>query len=331
MLPFILAGAAIMAGGYGVKKGADAKKDFDTAERIRNRVEGIVERADQALDKVRKEAQAELEGLGALKLKIYKNQVIPFVDQFGKIKNLDFSGDGFQGDLAIPEKEKQEFNELRNAAITTSDLLAGGVGSLGGGGLAGLAAYGGVAWLGTASTGTAIGSLSGVAATNATLAWLGGGSLAAGGFGMAGGMLVMGGIVTGPILAVGGSILASSAAAQKEEAYSNLERAKLYAEEAALAGSTARGIQKRVAEVAGVAAQLSEELDPYLRGLNSLVAVYEKDGKVDYQLLGDSDKENLFKTYSLAVTLKNVIETPILDDSGSLTEASNDQIEDYKQ
>ncbi len=134
MLPFILAGAAIMAGGYGVKKGADAKKDFDTAERIRDRVDGIVKRADQALDKVRKEAQAELEGLGALKLKIYKNQVIPFVDQFGKIKNLDFSGDGFQGDLAIPEKEKQEFDELRNAAITTSDLLAGGVGSLGGGG-----------------------------------------------------------------------------------------------------------------------------------------------------------------------------------------------------
>jgi len=31
-LPFILAGAALAAAGYGVKKGVDAKDDFDTAE-----------------------------------------------------------------------------------------------------------------------------------------------------------------------------------------------------------------------------------------------------------------------------------------------------------
>lgn len=49
----------------------------------------------------------------------------------------------------------------------------------------------GIAGLGHASTGTAISSLSGVAATSAKLAWLGGGSLAAGGFGVAGGTAVL--------------------------------------------------------------------------------------------------------------------------------------------
>lgn len=44
----------------------------------------------------------------------------------------------------------------------------------------------------TASTGTAIASLGGTAAFNASMAWLGGGSLATGGFGMAGGAVVMG-------------------------------------------------------------------------------------------------------------------------------------------
>ena len=48
-----------------------------------------------------------------------------------------------------------------------------------------------VASVGTASTGTAISTLSGAAATKATLAWLGGGALAAGGFGVAGGVVVL--------------------------------------------------------------------------------------------------------------------------------------------
>lgn len=55
-------------------------------------------------------------------------------------------------------------------------------------------AMGGAAALGTASTGTAITTLSGAAAQNATLAWWGGGSLASGGLGMAGGAVALNGI-----------------------------------------------------------------------------------------------------------------------------------------
>ncbi len=57
---------------------------------------------------------------------------------------------------------------------------------------------------GAASTGTAIGTLSGAAATNATLAWLGGGTLAGGGLGMAGGTAVLGGIVVIPLVVIMG-------------------------------------------------------------------------------------------------------------------------------
>ncbi len=54
---------------------------------------------------------------------------------------------------------------------------------------------------GTASTGTAISGLSGAAATNATLAWFGGGSVAAGGGGVAAGTAVL--AAGGAIIAVG--------------------------------------------------------------------------------------------------------------------------------
>lgn len=58
------------------------------------------------------------------------------------------------------------------------------------------------AW-GTAGTGSAIASLSGAAATNASLAWLGGGSLAAGG----------GGVALGSAVVTGGAILVAAAVA----------------------------------------------------------------------------------------------------------------------
>ncbi len=54
---------------------------------------------------------------------------------------------------------------------------------------------GGAGILGTASTGTAISTLSGVALSNASLAALGGGAVAAGGLGVAGGAAVVGGTV----------------------------------------------------------------------------------------------------------------------------------------
>ena len=57
-----------------------------------------------------------------------------------------------------------------------------------------------VTTFGTASTGAAIGGLSGAAATNAGLAWFGGGAIAAGGGGMALGSVVLGGIAVLPAL-----------------------------------------------------------------------------------------------------------------------------------
>lgn len=62
---------------------------------------------------------------------------------------------------------------------------------------------------GTASTGTAISALGGAAATNAALAWLGGGVLAAGGGGMAAGKALL--ALAGPIgWAIGGTAIIGS-------------------------------------------------------------------------------------------------------------------------
>lgn len=76
---------------------------------------------------------------------------------------------------------------------TWRQSVVAGVGGTAVSGVAGAAAVWLVSTYGVASTGTAIATLSGAAATNATMAWFGGGSLAAGGFGMAGGAVVLSG------------------------------------------------------------------------------------------------------------------------------------------
>lgn len=78
---------------------------------------------------------------------------------------------------------------------------------------------------GAASTGTALASLSGAAAQSATLAWFGGGSLAAGGAGAAGGAVVIGGVVAIPALAVM-AVLAHSRA-NKQIAKIEIEASKV--------------------------------------------------------------------------------------------------------
>lgn len=81
-----------------------------------------------------------------------------------------------------------------------SVLAAGGAAGVAAGG----AAVGIVTAFGTASTGTALASLSGAAYTHALLSTLGMGSLASGGFGMTGGMVVLGATFLAPAAAVAG-------------------------------------------------------------------------------------------------------------------------------
>lgn len=95
------------------------------------------------------------------------------------------------------QAEKIE-SDYKNAAVKNAGTGTVGVGA--GVAVAALgptAAMGIATTFGVASTGTAISALSGAAATNAALAWLGGGALAAGGGGMAAGNALL--ILAGPI------------------------------------------------------------------------------------------------------------------------------------
>lgn len=128
----------------------------------------------------------------------------------------------------VPEENKLKYEKLKAIRVNwkqqaekiemeykKAEVKAAGQGAAGVGAGIAVAALGPTAAMGiattfgVASTGTAISALSGAAATNAALAWLGGGALAAGGGGMAAGSAFL--ALAGPVgwTIAGVSIVAS--------------------------------------------------------------------------------------------------------------------------
>ncbi len=200
----LLLGAAALGGagvGFGIRGGVNAKRANDKLTQAqkrdcfnRSRLERINTQTCQSMDELGKN---EMEALSEMK---------HFSDLFERIKNRPIFDNIALGGIKIPVFEGED---LKNASIGAGILL-GGLGGAALGTAGAFAASGAttaaVMALGTASTGTAISALSGVAATNATLAVLGGGTLAAGGGGVAFGTMVLGATTIGVGLLVGGII-----------------------------------------------------------------------------------------------------------------------------
>ena len=314
-LPLILIGAAVGAGLWGVKKGFDAKSGFDAAGSINEDAREIFDAAKRSLECRKEKLQSDLESLGRQKVQLYDEALIPCVETVKQIKNVDF--EELKDRFDSPELHDGGILEISEAATRMEEVIGGTAGTLGSGALAGLAVYGSVGVLGTASTGTAIAGLSGAAATNATLAWLGGGSLAAGGLGMAGGAVVLGGIVAAPVLLVGGLMMASKAEEAKENARSNRCKAEAAAEAMEAAGVAALAIGRKANEIRKVLRRLQEDyLDSDLSDLQDLVST-----NADYRTYNHSQKKLVGRTWSLAVTTKNLAEAPLWEEDGSITKA----------
>lgn len=217
LIPLLLGGASLATGIFGVKKGLDAKEDFDRAERIGKDAQRRHENAVSNTKRAQERTTALLVELGTLRKNIATNEFREFIEKVGD-SNL----------RNISREKLGKMKKLIEESLAFDAKIGALTGAAVSGALASFGATGSISSLLATSAGTAI---AGTAATNAALAWLGGGALAAGGLGMAGGTAVLGGLVAGPALAIGGFMLANKA----EEA---LEKARDYETEAdrAIAG-----------------------------------------------------------------------------------------------
>lgn len=207
MIPIILGAVALGAAAFGGVKAVEGVSNMNQAKEIGERAQQRHECAVSQLKADWKATNKLAEEYGQLQLDVIMRTIGRFVALIERIGQRNKKSDkefleGLDG-ISV-----QQIKEYKAAAMEAEQFFIGGAKAIG----AAAAGYGGAMSLatsvGVASTGTLIGSLSGAAAWNATLAWLGGGSLAAGGGGMALGSLVLGGITVGPAVLIGGFVLA---------------------------------------------------------------------------------------------------------------------------
>jgi hypothetical protein len=190
------------------------------------------------------------------------------------------------------------------------NLLKGGARAAAGAYVAQQAALWGVTSFAAASTGASIAGLSGAAATNATLAWLGGGTLATGGGGVALGGIMLTGIAVAPAALVGGFAIGV-------QGQRSLTKAQ----------DIVASVDKSLAEMSGKQLLLGQvesrigELEDVLDDVNTrALANLEALNLLDFD--PEAHLAEFQRTALLMRALGEILSTPIVDINGKPTEQS---------
>lgn len=246
------------------------------AENIVAYAEYKQEQIKEMLEKQRVATQEKTKLLAQRKVEAYDNSLNAFFQKCNKIgkaewKNVDKNiFDGSDSNLlTMNESIAKQVDQFERMGLSfTGSLTAAGIAAGG--------TFMAVSTFGVASTGTAIGTLSGAAATNATLAWLGGGSIAAGGAGVAGGMAVLGGIAVAPVALLGmfmgakkGNKALAEAEAYESKVLALVEKFESVIKELELIEKASDSFAKTIASLNVICMTLNKRLDPIIERIEN--------------------------------------------------------------
>jgi len=312
------------AGLRGVWKTVAAGIDNNEANNINDQASGNIGRADRELKEKKAAVHSALEGYGQQKLNAMNKHLAGFVELFSTLKNVELTGSADFGSLKIPDFTPQTIKEFSASCQFVATTLSGLASGVGGGALIAFGAYNGTIMLAAAGTGTAISSLGGIAATNATLAWLGGGTLASGGLGIAGGTCVLGVLVAGPALLIFGSVLGAKAEEKLANARTNYEESKLYATELGVVTEKLR----QILEVALLAQMVLSKFTGRLRRANQKLKILIEESGTNYAAYTEEQKHLVFQSVKYAQILKALVDIPLLTADGELDSAAHRQMKE---
>jgi phage shock protein A len=310
LVPVLLGGASVAAAAFGLKKGHDGIQGIRDAERRGAQAKAQHAEAAAAVEAARQRLQERAQAFGLRKERAVTGllsdmlRFLELIQQRARARSVEV--------LEEVHISREELGAFRAQVLDARFAFGAAPAALAAGAAAGQGALGAIGLFGAASTGTAISGLSGVAATNATLAWLGGGSLAAGGGGMALGSAVLGGVVVGPAVFVTGYALAT----QGEKAQTQVRAYEAQVAEAiAQCGTLVEllgQVHTRMDELETLIDALEARLRPALAALDP--QTWDPD---------DDDHVRAFQSMMLlARALGEVVRAPVLDPSGGLSAES---------
>lgn len=310
--------AMATAGTVGVGKTVKSVIDNTNANKITDDANARVEYSREMVNRSRMACGDALSRLGEEKMFVLDHSIGKFIDSFEQIKNLELVDSIGLEELSKFHIDRNSFEELKEMRQFVTTVAAGATAGMAGGALTAIGAYSAATTFASASTGTAIATLSGAAAKSATLAFFGGGSLAAGGLGVAGGAMVLGGLVAAPALMVMGLITGKKAEEKLELAKGNAAQADEICAELSELAFKCNAIRRRTYMFYTFLARLDARFLPLVFELEDVLA---REG-VDYSAYSPEAKSTVLRAATTASSIKALLDTPILTEEGNLTDES---------
>ena len=289
------------------------------ASDIANEAQQIYSKGRKKFDQTEKQTNESLEELGKQKLFVWE-KFSDFEKAVSKIQNLEIIGGA-----KIDEKLSLDVNKLEQVhllAMSAKEVIKGGVISLTSGQLIGTAAATGITSLATASTGTAIASLHGVAAYNASIAALGGGAKAAGGLGIVGGKTVLSAMTFAPAAAVGGLFLSAQGSKSLRDAEESRDEAKSLVREMEQAEKRMNRLQDLCRDLSGTIHTYDSIFTKLLHWLVELT-----DRECDASRYTDEEITKCFASYRIVEILYDLTTEELFSTNNKQTVIHSEKIE----
>ena len=308
-LPVILGVAAAIAGAAGLGTGIHGAVKMKDANDSMKSAQARNEKNIHRLEAETKNMQTVTDQLGKKELKIVNN-FGQFAETMKKVSGRGVQETVIINGVSVSIYQPKDLSEASTgAAVLLGSLGGAALGTAGSFAAAG-AVTAAVTAVGTTSAGTAIASLSGAAATNAVLASLGGGAIAAGGGGVALGTTLLGAATAGVGLLIGGivfSISGSKLSDKADEAWAQVRKT-----EGQIDSQCAY-----YAELINACGRYTTALDrveaAFLENYQLVKRIVDQEGKRDYRDMSYFEKEAVKKAGALTGQLYDMCKVQLVN------------------
>ncbi|PDX29381.1 sortase [Helicobacter pylori] len=285
-LPFILAGVAIAAAGYGVKKGIDALDADCEADEFIKKAESLKEKAKRKVDNVQSSCNQALVRLGKKKLHVLSYTVSNFLDHFHQLKGHEFviNNMGMQNIQEQVSEVPSVVNKCKEMSLSDLASLSG--------------------------VGVAVGVL-------ATYGAYTGISMAA-----AGSMALIGGVGAAPVIAILGAISTDEMEKKLENAKAYCSQAEAAVKKADVVIDNLRSVEK----MAELFTRQITKFDVLFFSLAQDAIATMKKHNYNVSRYNQKEKDQLSVTVSTLFSLSAFLKVPIMNKHQKLTEKAKNAL-----